>query len=180
MLDQSSPVARESRLMYMGYYPVVLAHARVLLTSNEAGTTDYIDADLRDTDAILTQASQVLDFTRPVAVTLLAILHAIPDSDNPHAIVARLMDAVPTGSYLVLSHAGSDLLDRGKQEDLKDVADRMIQNKITYRNRDQLSRFFEGMNLVEPGLVRVEEWRPDTAAGTTAKSSLWCAAGRKR
>ena len=99
-------VAPESRVVYVDYDPVVLAHARALLTSSEAGATEYIDADLRDTGTILGQAARLLDFTQPVAVTLLLILHAIPDSDDPHAIVARLMDAVPSGSYLAISHLG--------------------------------------------------------------------------
>ena len=90
--------------------PIVLAHARAVLTSNETGATEYIDADLRDTGAIIAQASQLLDISQPVALTLIAILHAIPDSDDPHAIVATLMDAVPSGSYLAVSHMGSDLI----------------------------------------------------------------------
>jgi hypothetical protein len=94
--------------------------------------------------------------------------------------VAKLLDAVPAGSYLVLSHAGADLLDRGKQEELKDVADRMIQNQITYRDREQVARFFDGTDLVAPGLVRVEEWRTAPGTDEAARSSLWCAAGRKR
>jgi hypothetical protein len=162
------------------YDPIVLAHARTLLTSSEAGATEYIDADLRDTGPILTRAAELLDFSRPVAVTLLAILHAIPDPDDPHAIVARLMEAMPAGSYLVLSHAGSDLLDRGKRESLKDVADRMIQQTPTYRSREQVTRFFDGTDLMAPGLVRVEEWRPAPGASETTRSSLWCGAGRKR
>jgi hypothetical protein len=141
------------------YDPVVLAHARALLVSHEAGATDYIDADLRDAGTILDRAAELLDFTKPVAVTLLAILHAVPDADDPHAIVARLLGAVPAGSYLVLSHLGADLLDRSKQDGVTDVAGRLIQQMPTYRSRDQVARFFQGTDLVEPGLVRVEEWR---------------------
>ena len=99
-------VAPESRIVYADYDPVVLAHARALLSSSEAGATEYIDADLRDTSTILAQASRLLDFTKPVAITLLTILHAIPDSDDPHAIVAKLLDAVPPGSFLVVTHWG--------------------------------------------------------------------------
>ncbi len=178
--EVAQAIAPETRVVYVDYDPIVLAHARALLISSAAGATDYIDADLRDTDAILGRASQLLDFTQPVAVTLLAILHAIPDSDSPHAIVARLLDAMPPGSYLAISHAGSDLLDRDKQDGLMDVADRMVQNKITYRTSEQILRFFDGTDLVAPGLVRVEQWRPDPATGATEKSSLWCAVGRKR
>ncbi|MGH3246477.1 MAG: SAM-dependent methyltransferase [Trebonia sp.] len=173
-------IAPESRVVYVDYDPIVLAHARALLTSTEPGATDYIEADLRDTGTILAQARQLLDFTQPVAVTLLAVLHAIPDAGDPHAIVARLMDAVPSGSYLALSHLGSDLLDREKQDGIGDVADRMIQQEFAFRGREQVARFFAGMELVEPGLVRVEEWRADPRAGGTEKSSLWCALGRKR
>jgi S-adenosyl methyltransferase len=173
-------IAPETRVVYVDYDPVVLAHARALLISNEAGATDYIHADLRDTPAILDQAARLLDFTRPVAVTLLAILHAIPDSDDPHAIVARLMDTVPPGSYLAISHVASDLLSRGTVDDLTDVADRMAQQQFTYRSREQVARFFQGTDLVEPGLVRVEEWRPDPGTTDTGMSALWGAVGRKR
>jgi SAM-dependent methyltransferase len=178
--EVAQAAAPESRVVYVDYDPVVLAHARALLVSNEEGVTDYIDADLRDTGAILTQAARLLDFDQPVAVTLIAILHAIPDSDDPHAIVATLMDALPPGSYLAISHRGADLFDRETEGDLTDVTNRMMHQKLAGRGREQVLRFFDGMDLVPPGLVRVEEWRPDLATDTTARSSLWGAAGRKR
>ena len=172
-------VAPESRIVYADYDPVVLAHARALLSSSEAGATEYIDADLRDTSTILAQASRLLDFTKPVAITLLTILHAIPDSDDPHAIVAKLLDAVPAGSFLVVTHWGADFLSQEKRDGLIGVTQRM-QQPLTPRSREQVARFLTGTDLVEPGLVRVEEWRPDPAADDTAGSSLWCAVGRKR
>jgi hypothetical protein len=173
-------IAPQTRVVYVDYDPVVLAHARALLESSEAGGTEYIDADLRDTDAILGRAARLLDFTQPVAVTLLSILHAIPDADDPHAIVAKLMAVVPPGSHLAVSHVGAELLDRDRQDGVRGVADRMVQQTPTYRSREQMARFFEGTDLVEPGIVRVEEWRPDPGTGATAKSSMWCALGRKR
>jgi S-adenosyl methyltransferase len=174
-------IAPMSRVVYVDYDPVVLAHARALLTSNWAGATEYIDADLRDTPAILAKAAEVLDFSKPVAVTLLAILHAVPDSDDPYAIVARLMDAVPSGSYLALSHPGADLLDPETRHGLEGHVGRMAaQQEFTYRTREQVARFFTGTDLVEPGLVRVEEWRPDTGRASAVKSHLRCAVGRKR
>jgi hypothetical protein len=103
-------ITPESRVVYVDYDPIVLAHPRALLTSTGAGVTNYIHADLRDTSSILGQARELLDFTQPVAITLIAILHAMPDSDDPHAIVASLIDAVPPGSYLAISHMGSDLI----------------------------------------------------------------------
>jgi hypothetical protein len=178
--EVAQAIAPESRVVYVDYDPIVLAHARALLTSSAQGATDYIDADLRDTGTILSQARQLLDFTRPVAVSLIAILNAIPDSDDPHGIVATLMDAVPPGSYLALTHLASDLLGREMQDGLDDVREQMMHKEFAFRSREQVARFFEGMDLVEPGLVRVEEWRPDPEAGGTGRSSLWCAVGRKR
>jgi S-adenosyl methyltransferase len=173
-------IAPESRVVYVDYDPVVLAHARALLTSNSAGATEYIDSDLRDTGKILGRAQQLLDFTKPVAITLISILHAIPDADDPHAIVAKVMDAVPSGSYLAISHAGADLLDRERLESLQDAWRGKMQQQITWRTRDQAARFFEGMDLVPPGLVRAEEWRPDPDAGDGRRSAYWCAVARKR
>jgi hypothetical protein len=173
-------VAPESRVMYVDYDPIVLAHARALLTSSEEGATEYIDSDLRDTSTILTQAASLLDFTRPVAVTLVSVLHAIPDSDDPHTIVATLMDAVPSGSYLAISHLGTDLLDPDRQQELENVTGRMSQQQYAYRTRDQVAGFFEGTDLVEPGLVRVEQWRAEPGDDSTRRSSVWCAVGRKR
>jgi SAM-dependent methyltransferase len=172
-------IAPESRVVYVDYDPVVLSHARALLTSGETGATEYIDADLRDTGTILSESRQLLDFTQPTAVTLLTILHAIPDSDNPHAIVSELLDAVPPGSYLAISHAGSDLLDSGTLDGVQDAWRGRTQQEYTFRTREQVARFFEDTDLVEPGLVRVEQWRP--VPGTSAHNSvLWCAVGRKR
>jgi hypothetical protein len=172
-------IAPESRVVYVDYDPIVLSHARALLVSNVAGATDYIDSDLRDTPAILAGARQLLDFSKPVAVTLIGILHAIPDAEDPHAIVATLMDAVPDGSYLAISHPGSDLLGRGTEDGLTDVSKRMVGVQHTFRTLDRVARFFADMDLVRPGVVRAEEWRPDPG-GAAGKSALWCAVGRKR
>jgi hypothetical protein len=178
--EVAQAVAPESRVVYVDYDAIVLAHARTLLSSHPAGVTEYVDADLRDTAAILRQAGQVLDFTRPVAVTLLAVLHAIPDSDDPYAIVSQLMDAVPSGSYLTISHAGSDLFDLEALDGLEEITVQLVRLQPAFRSREQVARFFDRTDLVEPGLVRVEEWRPDAATDTTGRSSAWCAVGRKR
>jgi S-adenosyl methyltransferase len=172
-------IAPETRVVYVDYDPIVLAHARALLTSHPAGATDYIDADLRDTETILAQARGLLDFTKPVAVMLLAILQAIPDADDPHAIVAMTMEAVPSGSYLAISHRASDLLSPVAKDGLEDLTSQMVQQTLSSRSREQVARFFAGLDLVAPGLVRVEEWRPDpdSPPGTSAG---WCAVGRKR
>jgi S-adenosyl methyltransferase len=173
-------IAPESLVVYADYDPVVLAHARALLTSHEAGATEYIDADLRDTDTILDQAAQLLDFTKPVAVTLLAIVHVIPDSDDPHAIVAKIMDAVPPGSYLAISHAGTDLFDEETDDSFRGVINQMMRQRYTPRGREQVARFFAGMDLVEPGLVPVEDWRPKPGTVDAGTSAIYGGVGRKR
>jgi hypothetical protein len=174
-------IAPESRVVYVDYDPVVLAHARALLTSGGAGATDYVDADLRDTGTILTQAAQLLDFTKPVAVTLLAILHAIPDADDPHALVATVMSALPPGSYLAVSHVGSDLIPQETQQEMTGVANRFSQQQYTPRDREQVLRFFDGMDMIEPGLVRVEQWRPEPGGPVGEhRSFVWSGMGRKR
>ena len=178
--EVAQAIAPETRVVYVDYDPIVLAHARALLDSSEDGATEYIDADLRDTSTILGKARQLLDFTRPVAITLISILHAIPDADDPHAIVAKLLDAVPPGSYLAISHLGLDLYQAETRQDLADLTDRMGQQNYTWRSREQVARFFQGTDLVDPGLVRVEEWRPAPATADAQRSSIWCAVGRKR
>jgi len=172
-------IAPESRVVYVDYDPIVLAHARALLNSNEAGATEYIDSDLRDTQTILDQAAKLLDFSEPVAVTLISILHAIPDDDDPHAIVARLLDAVPAGSYLAISHMGSDLMAPETLQEMNEVWKSKSQQQYTPSSREQMARFFDGTNLVEPGLVRVEEWRPEPGTEVARKSIMWSAVGRK-
>jgi S-adenosyl methyltransferase len=173
-------IAPQSRVVYVDYDPVVLAHARALLVSSDVGATAYIDADLRDTDAILAKAAELLDFSQPVAITLLAVLHAIPDADDPHAIVATLTDVVPAGSYLAVSHSGSDLFVEDTKETFSTVINQTIQQQYTPRSREQVAAFFAGMDLVTPGLVPVEEWRPGPAIATEGRSAVYGAIGRER
>ena len=153
-------IAPETRVVYVDYDPVVLAHARALLTSNAAGATEYIDADLRDTGTILDQAANLLDFTKPVAVTLIALLHAIPDSDDPYGIVATLMAAVPPGSYLAISHPASDVDAEAAAEAAREY-DNSLPTTQTNRTRAQVTKFFDGLELLPPGVVQLNKWRPD-------------------
>jgi O-methyltransferase involved in polyketide biosynthesis len=155
--DVAQRVAPESKIVYVDYDPVVLTHAQALLTSSPEGQTDYIQADLRDTDTILKGAARTLDLTRPVAVLLIAVLHFIPDTDDPYAIVARLMDAVPSGSYLVMAHAASDIIPEATAEMARRY-NQMSSASITPRNRDQVARFFDGLDLLPPGLVPISRW----------------------
>jgi S-adenosyl methyltransferase len=173
-------VAPESRIVYADHDPVVLSHAQALLTSSPEGQTDYIQADLRDVGAILAGAARTLDFSRPVAVLLIAILHFIPDSDNPYAIVARLMDAVPPGSYLVMAHAASDIVPEAAAE-MARLYNAMSAVPITLRSREQVARFFDGLDMAPPGLVPISQWglagQVDAAVGGLAG---YCGIGRKR
>ncbi len=178
--EVAQAIAPQTRVVYVDYDPIVLAHARALLDSSEEGATEYIESDLRDTGSILGRAAQLLDFSKPVAVTLLAILQAIPDADDPHAIVATLMDAVPSGSYLTISHPSTDFLDQETQQGIGDSWNGKVQQQFTFRPRDQVARFFAGTDLIEPGLVLVEEWRPEPGSVTEGRSAMWGAIGRKR
>jgi predicted O-methyltransferase YrrM len=178
--EVAQAVAPDTRVVYVDYDPIVLAHARALLDSSEAGATEYIDADLRDTDKVLTRAADLLDFTKPVAITMLFILHAISDADDPYAIVARLLEAVPSGSYLAISHVATDLLDQETMQSLADSWNSRAQQQAAWRTREQIAPFFTGTDLVEPGLVRVEEWRPEPGTANEGKSIAWGAVGRKR
>jgi S-adenosyl methyltransferase len=153
-------VAPESRIVYVDNDPSVLAHARAILVSQPEGETSYLHADLRDPEAILTQAAQTLDFEKPVAVMLLGILYMIPDTDEPYPIVARLMEAVAPGSYLVISHPASDVDPDAAAEAARQY-DSMLPTSQTNRTRAQVMRFFEGLRLLEPGVVPLNRWRPD-------------------
>jgi len=157
----------------------VLAHARALLTSNKVGATDYIDADLRDTATILQQATRTLDFSAPVAVMLIAVLHLIGDGEDPYKIVAELMRAVPPGSYLALSHVASDI-EPEKMAEMRERLNRLVAQKGTYRTSAEVIRFFDGLELVEPGMVRIQQWRPRSKTQTMSAAAMWGGVGRKR
>ena len=152
-------VAPESRVVYVDNDPIVLAHARDLLTSTEQGATAYIQADLRDTQAILGQAARTLDFSQPVAIMLLGILHLISDAEDPYRIVAQLLDAVPAGSYLAISHPASDI--HPTQAEAQRRYNERVSTPQTMRNHAEVCRFFDGLSLVSPGVVYVHTWRPD-------------------
>ncbi len=156
-------IAPESRVVYVDNDPVVLAHARALLTSGPEGRTDYIDADLKSPERILEQAAETLDLSRPVALCLVAILHFVED-EEAYPIVRGLMDALPAGSRLVLSHLTEDL----NPENIRAVQRTYTERGFTFvlRSRKDVERFFTetGLELAEPGVVPVHHWRPDHAA----------------
>src|SRR6201990_1995274 len=149
----------ESRIVYVDNDPIVLTHARALLTSDARGATAYVDADLRDTGKILAEARNLLDFSQPIALMLLHILHFIPDTDDPYGLVAKLMEPLASGSYLVLAHTTGELGTPGMQE-AADRYNRTSSIKVTLRDKADVARFFDGLELVEPGITPVGVWRP--------------------
>jgi S-adenosyl methyltransferase len=176
--EVAQSVAPESRVLYVDNDPVVLVHARALLASGPQGVTSYLDADLRDTGRVLAAAAQTLDFSRPVAVLLMAILQHVDEADDPCAIVAALLEALPPGSYLALSHPASDI-DAEAQGKLADRLNQTMAEKVTMRDRAQVARFFGGLELIEPGLVRVPQWRPASEFEGSSPAGLWGGVGRK-
>jgi O-methyltransferase involved in polyketide biosynthesis len=151
-------VAPQSRIVYVDNDPLVLVHARALLTSRLEGACDYVDADIRDPDAILDAAARTLDFSQPVALMLLGILGHVGDDDEARSIVRRLAGALPPGSYLALSDGANT--SRAREE----AHQRYSQTgAVPYhlRSPEQITAFFDGLELLPPGVVPVSQWRPD-------------------
>jgi len=177
--EVAQEAAPAARVVYVDNDPIVLTHARALLTSTPEGATAYLDADLRDTPAILREAAQTLDFGQPIALMLLIILHLIPDADDPYGVVATLTAALPSGSYLVLAHPASDIRAEKMAEMTRRVNERMSGPRATMRDRDAITRFFDGLDLVEPGVVQPQQWRPDPGALSPLQVTAWCGVARK-
>ena len=170
--------APECRIVYVDNDPVVLLHAKALLKSAPRGACAYIDADLRDPEKILAAAAGTLDFGQPVAVMLLAVLQVVADDAEASGIVKRLMGACASGSFVTISHPASDI----DAEQMAEMAQRLNQSVAepsTHRDRARVARLFEGFEMVEPGLIRVAEWRPDTELEAASPAALWGGVARK-
>jgi hypothetical protein len=176
--EVAQAVAPESRVVYVDNDPIVLAHARALLVSGPRGATDYLDADLRDTAHVLDYARGRLDFSRPVGVMLVAVLHLVGPEDDPYRIVRRLMDAVPPGSYLLLSHVASDI-EPEKMAEMGKRLNRLLAQKGTYRSQPEVAAFFDGLDIAPPGVVPVPQWRPDSEVEAARRAAMWGGIGRK-
>ncbi len=176
--EVAQAVAADARVVYADNDPVVVTHARALLADP---STAAIPADLRDPGAILAspEVRALLDSGQPVAILLLAVLHFIQDADDPAGIVARLRDAVPAGSYLAISHATADAPNPRPEVAAQVVGVyRRATASLALRGGAEVARFFEGFDLVDPGLVQVQHWRPE--AVSTAPGGIWGGVGRKR
>ncbi|MCO4700047.1 SAM-dependent methyltransferase [Streptomyces sp. RO-S4] len=174
-------IAPRARVVYTDNDPIVLKHAEALLRSTPEGSTDYVQADVREPGRILDEARRSLDFGRPVALSLVALTHFLGDEDEPHALVAGLVDALPSGSYLVLSQLTADF----DPEAVARGVEMYRAGGVTLapRSRAEIARFFEGLEPVEPGVVRLTDWHPELAVGETvdehAVVSLYGAVARK-
>jgi hypothetical protein len=184
--EVAQAVEPRARIVYVDNDPVVLTHARALLTSGPEGKTAYVEADLRDDAAKILDAADLhrtLDLTQPVALLLIAIMHFIPDSDDPYGIVSRLLAGLPSGSYLALSHLTGDF-DPEAWEGVAAVY-RRSGVIMQVRSLPQIERFFTGLDVVDPGVVSLPRWRPDpadigqAAQPTDAEVSVYGGAARK-
>ncbi|MGK5500581.1 SAM-dependent methyltransferase [Streptomyces sp. URMC 125] len=159
-------VAPGSRVVYVDNDPLVLVHARALLTSSPEGACDYIDADVRDPDRILEEAARTLDLSRPVGLMLMGILGLVPDYDQARSVVRRLLDALPPGSYLGLNDGSTT--DPAYVESIERHNARGPATPYTPRSPEQIAGFFEGLELLEPGVVPCSLWRPEGEPGPEA------------
>ena len=182
--EVAQALAPESRIVYVDNDPVVISHAHALLAGTPEGVTDYLDADLRDPAKILAEAPRVLDFSQPIGVLLIGVLHFIADSDDPYGIVAQLMDAVSSGSYLVIVHGASDIQAEAVAESSR-LYNQMSSVPYTPRSHEQVTRFFAGLDLVDPGVVpighRPPPGQPDASVGSAPADggTSYCGIGRK-
>ncbi|MFJ3305395.1 SAM-dependent methyltransferase [Streptomyces sp. NPDC086549] len=163
--EVAQSVAPDSRTVYVDNDPLVLAHARALLTGTPEGRTDFLDEDLRNVDAILRHAAGTLDFGKPVALMLLGVVIFIGDDEDPYGLVRGLMDRLPSGSHLVLSHT----ITSPAMPDVDEAVRFWNEHgtpRLTQRTREDVTRFFDGLDLLEPGLVSCSRWRPEEVGGT--------------
>jgi hypothetical protein len=172
-------VAPECKIVYVDNDPLVLAHARALLTSTPEGTTDYIHADMHDPATIIVGAGQTLDFGQPIAITMLGVLWHVMDNDEAYAIVNHLVQAMPSGSYLALNHPTLEVTGE-KMATAIQYWNQYGKPPGTHRTPDELARFFDGMDLVEPGVVSITRWRPEaTSSGEPEEIDQFGGVGRK-
>jgi SAM-dependent methyltransferase len=164
--------APDARVVYVDNDPIVLAHAHTLLAAAaDSATTTYVHGDLHDPGDILDKAAATLDFARPVAIVVVGVLHFFRDDEDPWGMVARLVDAAVPGSYLAISHLASDI-EPEMMAALAERYDDTVPEPMVVRSRDEVARFFDGLEMVEPGLVPINEWpeaqaMPGPAAGWT-------------
>lgn len=175
--EAARAVASGCRVVYVDNEPSVAAHGQYLLASDP--DTVFLDADFRDPKDILSRAASTLDFSRPVGLVLFGVLHFVDDADGPERILADLLDAVPSGSYLALSHFAKDDEDTAMNAMLTEM-DKQTGESVVRRTRSEVERFLDGMDVVPPGVVETELWRPPQGAPGPKPLPMWCGLARKR
>lgn len=178
--EVAQEIAPDTRVVYVDNDPIVLAHARALMISTEQGRSEYIHADLREPELIVNHRKlrEVLDLNRPVALTVIAILMLLEDAEDPWRKIRVLMDALPSGSYVAITHPTGDF----NPEAVKTAMDAVVDSGMTLvpRSRDEVARFFAGWELVEPGIVPVAAWQPDDGPPTDPHAAYyWAGIARK-
>ncbi|HKR49329.1 MAG TPA: SAM-dependent methyltransferase [Pseudonocardiaceae bacterium] len=177
--EVAQATAPECRIVYVDNDPLVLVYARALLTGTPQGATTYIHADVRDPDMILQEAARTLDFTQPVGIMMLGIINFIMDTDEAHAVVDRLLDAVPSGSYLAMSHPTAEVNGEAVEESIR-CWNSSGAAPIRTRSRQEVVSFFNRLELLEPGVVPCSWWRPEPGdLGIPAEVHQYCGVGRK-
>ncbi|MDF6017711.1 SAM-dependent methyltransferase [Streptomyces sp. JH34] len=172
--------APESRVVYVDNDPIVLTHARALLVSGPEGQTDYVQADARDVDTILDEAARILDLDRPVGLLLVAILQYVKDAEDPWDITRRLLERLAPGSYLVLSHPAADVTAPEVAESMRIYNERAAGHaSATPRGQKEVARFFDGLEILEPGVVTLTRWRPGPSDVPDDTLPMWCGVARK-
>jgi hypothetical protein len=176
--EVAQSLAPDARIVYADNDPIVLVHAQALLRGNPEGTVAYLDADLRYPDKILEEAARTLDFSQPIGLLLLGILHNVGDEYDPRGLVRRLVQAIPDGSYLAICHLTADIY-----PELADFAralnERKLDAPLVLRDHAQVTSYFDGLDLVEPGVVQLSKWRPQTEYESGAAAALWGGVARK-
>jgi len=178
--EVAQQIAPATRVVYVDNDPIVLAHARALMISTEQGRSEYIHADLREPELVVNHRKlrEVLDLDQPVALTIIATLMLLEDSDDPWGTIRVLMDALPSGSYVAITHPTGDF----NPEAVKTAVAAAVDSGMTLvpRSRDEVARFFEGWELVEPGIVPVAAWQPDDGEPTDPHAAYyWAGVARK-
>jgi hypothetical protein len=166
----------DARIVYADNDPIVLRHAEALLTSTPEGVTDFFHADVRQPATILERAREVLDFDRPIALSLIALLHFLPDEEDPYRVVSTLVDTLPSGSHLLLSHGTADQHPELRQE--TESAYKKGAIPLRMRTRSEVEPFFSGLELVEPGLVFATEWYQEEPAPVRERSGFYAGVAR--
>jgi hypothetical protein len=171
-------IAPAARVVYVDNDPLVLLHSRALLTSSPEGATDYLEADLHDPAPILAAARNTLDFDQPIALMLVGVLHHVEDTAAAQAVVARLRDGLPAGSYLVVNHATNAVFGTASDDSVRHW-NQFGKPTITLRSPAEIARFFDGFNLLDPGVVSCSRWRPGQADETVPEVDEFAGLGRK-